>query len=813
MHYSKFTILLTALLSTVSNAAIEQISYSDRHNIDHSISLSSKTTFINANNAIEASVSAGLDRKVRLQIESIDGTVLSQSTSGAIGISDRISGTNGDYYGKTLTVNTSVDGQFQLVAQILDVSGSVVQEDSYPIIIDTKPPTLDTEEWLYSSNSWADGSISHTSPSATPNHFGLKGVVDENGVGRARVISELDGTGVLNVSETGSDAHYAIDEENDIVRYLNSVPHESKMFPVVQGRYQLGFRVWDKAGNYSDFTRTTNVETKTDYVHPVKEIFNPNTGNWEQYVSGMEVYANPYQTRYRFLTSEFASNNSYGLGWSFTPTYVEGQYSYYQKNWVYPAGSSYIHVETNSGTESVVLYNSALNVRLASDVEAGPKGKGIALTSDFGDEDWDLGNVLYFTNNNQPFTVPKARFKVEARTYKQKAWLSGLSNASCIIEPNETDCDALNFNYIYPTSGKGYVPYPRYTCKATDGVNCDANSFGSIHESYLYVRWDHNAPEISDINISDSQISFKTFNGDIRGSWDDSYYRLGLIKLILTDLDSGQQTDISQTSYEKIDLQNIIRKFSTTSLPEGRFKIEAYVSDSFNNYDKQLVSASYLKDGTPPQVSFTNYDEPMLNNTGITGLDGVKITIHDALNYEIDSVRLSGGPLDDAVLLATRSLGENTVGLEYPRIFPSLEENQDYTLTVTAHDEQLNSGTSSVVFNYTPPNLKNVGKIFTLPVSKNLLDSTNKPIAKIESENVRTGEGNLINGEQDLVFSLRTDATFAVIIEGETVQPGETKEIKIQATNGSFEVPVYPAVNDVTGVAPFFAEIQVLRAN
>ncbi|MFK5949628.1 MAG: hypothetical protein QM500_12755 [Methylococcales bacterium] len=104
----------------------------------------------------------------------------------------------------------------------------------------------------------------------------------------------------------------------------------------------------------------------------------------------------------------------------------------------------------------------------------------------------------------------------------------------------------------------------------------------------------------------------------------------------------------------------------------------------------------------------------------------------------------------------------------------------------------------------------NLSKITTMPVNKNLLDSNDQPIAKIEASGLKDDNNVLIGGPQELEFTLKSEAKFPVVVNNTTVQPGETKTITIDSEDGHFLVPIFPAVNGVQGDAPFLASINVL---
>ncbi|MDF3779055.1 Ig-like domain-containing protein, partial [Enterobacter hormaechei] len=75
------------------------------------------------------------------------------------------------------------------------------------------------------------------------------------------------------------------------------------------------------------------------------------------------------------------------------------------------------------------------------------------------------------------------------------------------------------------------------------------------------------------------------------------------------------------------------------------------------------------------------------------------------------------------------NLGNNLYAPNYPKIFPSLNEGETYTLTVQAKDEMNNVKESSVEFNYFPNNLVRLENLKTLAVNASLKTSDNTPLA------------------------------------------------------------------------------------
>ena len=107
-----------------------------------------------------------------------------------------------------------------------------------------------------------------------------------------------------------------------------------------------------------------------------------------------------------------------------------------------------------------------------------------------------------------------------------------------------------------------------------------------------------------------------------------------------------------------------------------------------------------------------------------------------------------------------------------------------------------------------------LGTIKGLAVNKNLLDSSNKPLTYAQITTVKTSAGATATGAQQAYFTLRRDAKFAVVVNGVTVQPGETKNFTLTLDNtGGAVLPIYPAVSGTTGDAAFIIDVPQLVSN
>ena len=814
MNVSKIIGGLLAVYSLNSMAAIEKIEYQDVYGTPKSFSPSASAQHINPNSNMTMSVSAGLNRKIQVELRDSLGQVVTTQTSSIIGVLDRISGSAGDFYGKVMSLATPVDGTYTVSAKILDINNNIVQEDNYSIVIDTTPPS-GSPTWGVKKYGYPTGILGHLSPYGRFRELTMEGVSDTSGLSNAVFVAGSVG-GVLKTSSVTSTIN--INSDLGSVTLLDYIPNDPSLFPLPQGTYDIGFRVFDKAGNFSDFTHVSKVEMKNDYMMPIREIWNPLANKWETYVDGMTIYENPYKIRYKFLKTEMAKNHPEGFGWDLTPQYEDATYSYIEKKWVVPAARTYHPFWTISGSERSNLAGYLQNLVLASGVEQAPKGLAVNYKSNVNPVDWRLDGQVDTSlpaSKGTTISITDILYKVEARSYKQLAYVDGGSrpefgvNNRCVVEPGQSSCIANGVNYTMPSVDNGYEAYSVFVCQTTDGTTC-TNTFAPSHFTYFLVRWDKNPLTITDTVLNNGVVTYKLNNGDYIGNWTDYMFAIKNTDVCAINLTSGNEQVISPSTSVKLDTQNFQYSFDLSTLSEGRYKLEACAMDIHYNETRVLIADNFLKDATAPLVYLHDKGVKVNDGDTVRGLEGLEITIDDLSSYTINKVALTGGPINESLILALRELGGDKYSLEYPKLFPSLEAGQEYTLSVDVIDQQGNQRIASFVMNYLPPNLVNLPAIESLPVNQNLLDANDEPIAKITASDLTIEDGTPIEGAQNLVFTLRSDAKFSVVVSGITVNPGETKTVTVNAKSGTINVPIFPAVSGITGKANFIAEIPVL---
>ncbi|HGW8689595.1 TPA: Ig-like domain-containing protein, partial [Klebsiella pneumoniae] len=218
---------------------------------------------------------------------------------------------------------------------------------------------------------------------------------------------------------------------------------------------------------------------------------------------------------------------------------------------------------------------------------------------------------------------------------------------------------------------------------------------------------------------------------------------------------------------------------------------------------------SLINDKTPPVVNFYYENASLSSGATVYGLENISIKLNDVLTApSLVRLELKGGPASDSVILGFNQNTDGSYTPDYPRLFPSLDSNTDkYTLTAYATDAKGNSTQKSIQFVYYPRNLVTLEKLKTLGVVKALKTSDNTPLAVMRTGQLRRNDGSLAKGIQTANITVRSDAAYAINILGNVIQPGQTKEIKIDLGAGeNSTVPIFTAENGSTGESNFIIE-------
>ena len=215
----------------------------------------------------------------------------------------------------------------------------------------------------------------------------------------------------------------------------------------------------------------------------------------------------------------------------------------------------------------------------------------------------------------------------------------------------------------------------------------------------------------------------------------------------------------------------------------------------------------FVSDRTAPTLAMTYKGGAV--PTGVETIKDLRVQIADTVDThpQITRMTLKGGPINDALDLGFSQLADGYAP-EVPRMFPTLEAGQSYTLKVDAQDSQGNKTSLTKVFSLSPQNMVSADPVNMMSVSKSLMDANDKPLALVKFKGSLTDGGTQSRGPQTGYITLRRDANFSVMFNGTQIAPGETKDIVIPLDQtGEANLPVWPAEPGVDGKASFMIDI------
>ncbi|HFI9381086.1 TPA: Ig-like domain-containing protein [Vibrio parahaemolyticus] len=793
--YKTFLVLMgAAIVGTHAQAEVLSVEYTDMNNVSEELPVSNK--YINPKSDITVQVSGGLDRRLVVKLNTNTGITTQTITSEVIGVNDRISSLNRDYYGKTFTLKKPADGTYELVAEIINLSGDVVQTDRYPLVVDTTPPTIgDPEAKSYGGldgynlppDVWYTGYYSH-------NKYFASNVEDEN-------------SGIASVNaivREGNRIHKHAKATFDAQAKQAHIGHGKSWFPGGDNAtrvFGLQFEAIDKAGNKG---YSKNQLTYYDTVGGNEElyaVYDPDSTSvmggqkgYVPYVAGMTVKSNPIKIMYRIPKSNYSDFSRGGIsavGASTVLKDVDSEYVYaiYSRPYGFNDNNHVRFTDRRSWVTDTISYN----LKLADSAPKAPVRKGNQYQySDIGWSSWSR----HVNAEELPVKVLASKGIVEVRPYDQIYNHMG----TCTIPAGKTSCTIT------------YNP-PKELKKGTYGNLHDGSSFKNIDGSlysqpgWASVHW--NGSEIPSVTKTEWDPSTKKVT--VYAHQPNRGYYFDKVRITDAYLESNNiRLPAMRTKWEE-NGTNYKFEFDLTPVPEGTYDVVAVVKENHNNYGRAPV-VSFTNDSTPPTISLSYKNKPI--GDMIQGISGLTVEANDSTAMTLVDAQLSGGPASDTVFLAFSKTGEDSWKLEQPRIFPALQDNEEYTLTVRIKDEFDNIGIAKANFKYTPENWLKLEGLKTLPVGVKLLFRNDQPVALVTSSELRTDSGNLATGIQDATVTLRKDAPYSVFIEGHSIAPGQTKTIQFDlgTQGGKLHIPIYPASNVTEGNAEFMIEVPQLKS-
>ncbi|EPR7484004.1 TPA: Ig-like domain-containing protein [Vibrio parahaemolyticus] len=786
MKLKPLSVLVLCSVCATAQAELIQLEFTDTKDQTRQVT-PAQGGHINPKSALALTISGGLDRKFRVRLLDATGSEVDRVDTSIISVSDRIRAAGKEFYGKRVAFKYKpLQTTYTVSIDLLDLQGNVVENEEYKFSVDTTPPEV-SGSMSFHKHAWGNGDLTKFDYLEN-REFRLNGISDDgSGLDKAFFLAKLQG------SNEEHEVSVLLDKATGLASWLKPSPDTyRRLFHKNRSDYTIGFRILDKAGNE---TRVTRVSGFNGICGPkeVTHVWNPKTSQWDQFTEGMEVYENPYKFRIAVPRSEHTDTNGGRFGYNWTPSDTDSEYVYREHKAYVPVTSSYYTQFSDTGYCGSIYQTQAPAV-LAPGVDEAPKFSGMSYLVQ-GESDWVQSHTI---RRNTPYVVDKAELRVHKRGYEQTAEITG--HGKCTIPANQTKC-VIDINYVRD-SGNGYAPYSIHV-KSTDGRF-------SGHFGHFLTYWDFDAPEFEGVSYDNEYVTFTVFDSDAvndwrRGNWLPSVMELRAVNKATGDVIKTPLVHKSEPNY-----QSWWRKHSLKELPEGEYRLEAYVKDTYGNERTHVVAETFGRDSTPPTVQFM-VDGAELGDT-LRGLENLRIRLSDKHTAEITQIQLVGGPTSDDVYLAWTEVGKDEYRPEYPRMFPSPNSDVGYELLVSVRDSFGNTATHKTSFEYYPANLIEIGRTKTLPVSLMLKTRKDQPIGMIESNELRTDSGAIATGPQEVHFTLRADSPYPVKFAGETIQPGETKVVSVDlGESGEIRSPVIPA-EDLEGEAHFMLDIPQLRS-
>ncbi|MCQ1060120.1 Ig-like domain-containing protein [Photobacterium sp. ZSDE20] len=814
--------LSSLLVSAGLNASVIEYSFVNPDGQEQ-YRTSSDLQYINASSGLTVMMSGGLDRLLSLSIRHKEnGTVAFEQTSDRIRVEDRITDSIGrNYYGKIMDVGSIPNGSYIVRSQMLSMAGEILETETKELVVDTVKPRTGNFSWSmpYGGGYAPDGTPIFAS--ASSRLIRLDGVSDSNsGVKdvtfETRLVSggQVVRSGSVNFIKELGYAQLGDGAQNSGAAV--AIPSG------VQDLYEFVFHIEDRAGNVTSASQIAYVNSDCGqkpemigYEEPGHSGSFMGQPGFKAVPDGSYVLnKNPLDTIFKISREEFRALPEGAIfggeiaGMNANKVTVLSTDS---DNVYFKVHALQINQNGNSDWNAKGWVNKSTYLCHPMSAASGFSFSNAAKPPVTTAMNWHIDGLGWVTHNyghptSNPNTAPantrisQIKFTGEPREYAQKASMYG---QTCTVPVGGTTC-TLNVNLEYNTSGKATHYHDRYGLYR-DGVP-------ELQDRISYViEYDNAPPYFTGLVNHDQAKRSVVFNVE-KPFAGNSWNRVRLEKAGLLLKSNGQTVRTIDGERVTDATSSVITATYSSHDKEGDYRLYAYGEDLHKNRFEHFLFEVTL-DFTPPEIHLSVNDEPFLPGMEVRGLESFAIKLIDQSETRIEQIVLKGGPADDEVNLSWRSLGNNTYALEYPVIFPSLTPDEIYTLTITASDKFGQADTDSFSFTYLPNNLVELKSTPMLPVDAELLDRSDNPLVYIKSNELRTSNGNLASGIQDLIFTLRADAELPIVVAGEKVNIGETKSIgvSIDGNDGVLRVPVYPANHQDTGQANFMFEIREIK--
>ncbi|EHS0389559.1 DUF4165 domain-containing protein [Salmonella enterica] len=810
-------IIGTAIASAYPAAAqIFSYSYTDTNQQAKTLKPATQS-YLNPASTLTLNLISGLDRYERVSVtRDSDKKVMYSALTAKISVADRIVAADGtEYYGKDMALPALGEGAFTVVNDTLDLQQGVVSSSTYHFTVDTTSPKYTSIypsqdasfDMVLSGPLWELGR-------GGSGQFSIfaDGVDDENGIDKIRlVIKRSNGTivsdNILSYDTAAKRAFYPWTK--DVVTQPGMPTSD------LNEEFTFNFIITDKAGNtlnippqrflfddqigeYMPFA-VHDSRVSTSVVPGISSGYVP-------FVRGLSVLENPYRMVIRvprtnwqpYRNGGITILNNYGgakvISEDTTYVYVEVKLPQgaLDGNYYRPVN----RYEWSGG--DLTQYASWLDWDPAA--VKSPAWGSPAIERQMSDGTWfNSADWRNFLASDLPVNLTKIRFTVQARPYDQA--ITG--GATCNIPAGSTSC-TLDLAQAITNGTSGYI-HTGYEVRSTT----ESTFFMPLWEN---IAWHTLGPTVTGYNYNDATNILQVYVNEPGDGW--YFDAVKLSRVWLSDK-SRNNADINVTGRQtgrNTATGNYTYEFNLKQIPEGSYNVQLNAQDSFSNTGN-LDYKTVTVDNTPPSISISYESKPITSSVTVYGLENVRIQLADTLTKPtLTRMTLRGGPVSDAVELSWVNLGNDLYAPNYPKIFPSLNDGETYTLTVYAKDEMNNVKESAVEFNYLPNNLVRLENLKTISVSTALKTSDNTPLAVLYASQLRKKDGSIATGKQDAILTVRKDASFGVTVNGVSAAPGESKTVQLDLGLGdSRSFPIFPSISGVSGTSEFMLNIEELK--
>lgn len=802
-------------LSATSNAAIEYSKFEDINGNDVTPKFTlEKTSIINNSTEVQLLISAGLDRRVQVILETLNGQALSETTSSVININDKLTLKDGSaFYGKELYVPIESDGQYNIVVNTISLNGEIVNNERYRVNRDTAAPTAgEITKYIYggTTNKFTPEDVWHTGYWYT-NYYQINNVEDaDSDITSVSIVSYvLENNEVVEHKVRALDFDY----EQKLARF--TFKDDYSLWPTndnAETLFGFNFRITDTAGNvlntpvqpmYYDTVKTKNLE-----LIGVREPGSSNSiagkTGYVPYTSGFTVKENPISVMYRIPKTEHIDyvRGGYGpVGHAEQITDFDEHYVYVIFNRTFGFKDSN-YVRFRDQREWVSSY-FGYNLNLSPSAPKSPKRIGSAeyLYSDRG---WGTWNRWHIQVEELPLQIRGSRQRVEPRSYPQRWSHDG---ASCIIPAGDDICEAIYDTPKVLSLGDSHYFHGGSSLNSEDNTLVGPPGWANVSYNGQY------APEITAVSLSGAML-VASINQPMAGSWFD---QLRLRGVWLED--NGEKLPITATL--KRNGGNYEAQWDLSQLPENEYIITVFSEEMHGLQTQSNATYQFSNDKTAPVLSIRYDNEETVPDT-INELRDLKITITDNVTEVfMDELILRSIDGEINVSLGYSLLNQSDDGKEklyspeLPRLFPSLDESKRYVMQARARDRFGNESTIIQNFSFIPSNLIVMDTQDTLPVSEFLKDANNQAITFIYSNHdLVLEDGRNATGIQTAIVTVNDLATYAIKVGNEIIHPGQSKQVDIDLgeAGGKLNVPIVPLADNLNGQVEVMFEIPSLSS-